>query len=352
MSPTNAEQPADVVIVGAGFAGLSAYQVIKQQLPELDIRVIDVRSAFEYTPSLHLAIGSSRKAASISISFKTILGDSFVKDRVNSIERNQVVLSGGRRVEYRAVIITTGSSTNYFGQADFEKYTLPFKSLADVKLISQLLGDTSKKVTVIGGGYTGVELATVLAETGKHVVTVIHSRDRLLHTLAPLVSRQAARFLSQRQVRLLLGDRVERVGPNSVKLQSGTELESDVTIFTAGVKPNLDLIDQTLLDSQQDNSIFLAGDAYPAGLPTAHNAITQGRVVARQVIGKLTDEPQPSSARAHDWRILMIAFGRWHGMLTIGDRFGINLPWIVGLSKLVVEKVVLLSFRWGVKLPL
>lgn len=338
-----------VVIVGGGFAGLRCYWELVRE-SKAEVMLVDRNGMFEYLPSLHLALVNSKKDKAISIPYSKVCGKHFIQEEVVEIKDNKVRLKDGRSLEADYVVVATGSRTNFFGNKNFEKYAMPVKTVADVKTIRQKLRKGAK-VTVIGGGYTGVELASVLAEGG-YDVGIVHSRERLLNTLSEGVSRVCEGFLKQHGARIYLNDRANDVTAGKVKLKSGEEIDSDVTIISSGILVNNEILGGNVkiddhLEVEGQSGVFVCGDVCEGTtLPTAHNAMVEGGYVGRVIKNKLNGTNLEGFSQDKDWRILAVALGEWHGLITFGQR-GVRAPWITGLGKLMVEKAVLVQLRFG-----
>lgn len=101
-----------VVIVGAGAAGITAAALLKRARPELDIAIIDPAVMHYYQPAWTLVGGGSYDIASTCRETRTLIpqGVEHIVERVETFEpeQNRLVLSGGRWVEYRVLIVAAG----------------------------------------------------------------------------------------------------------------------------------------------------------------------------------------------------------------------------------------------------
>ena len=104
---------------------------------------------------------------------------------------------------------------------------------------------------VVGGGYSGVETAgeilDLIYESARYYrgldkkdmrVVLIHSRERILHTLGDSLGDYAARKLRKRGLEIILEERVRAVTSSRVYLQSGATIETNTVISTVGNAPN------------------------------------------------------------------------------------------------------------------
>ncbi|MBN2566715.1 FAD-dependent oxidoreductase [Candidatus Woesearchaeota archaeon] len=339
-----------IVIVGAGFAGLAACIALERSGVMADITLIGRDESFEYTPALHLC--TTRPERLRRIMMPLVSYPCFVQDEIVRVEKGRAVGAKGS-YPFDHCIVATGSGTSFYGNDSFREHAVEFKRVKDIAAIRERL-PTAGRIVVIGGGYTGVEAASVLAaESGKEV-HLVHPGELVLDSLSRSAARYATRWLRKRGVMLHLGQRVERCDEGRVVLSSGTRIESGLVILSAGIAPNDALLgkDPTLradLSLASDVRIFVAGDAGRSGrLPTAHNAIIEGYLAADTIVARIRGIPAPAP-KHRDWRFLAVALGRHSGFFTWRERI-IPHPF-VGLSKLLIERIVMWGFRNRVRLP-
>jgi len=166
-----------------------------------------------------------------------------------------------------------------------------------------------KEAVVVGGGFIGLEMAENLVDRGINV-TLIEMANQVM---APLDVEMAAivhEHLNEKGVKLILKDGVKAFEKHGSKivLESGKEIETDLTILSIGVKPENSLAIDAGLDigdrggivvneylQTNDPSIYALGDAIevidfingnPAMFPLAGPANRQGRIVANHINGK------------------------------------------------------------------
>jgi CoA-disulfide reductase len=166
-----------------------------------------------------------------------------------------------------------------------------------------------QKAVVIGGGFIGIEMAENLVERGIQV-TIIEMANQIM---APIDFEMASilhRHLKEKGVRLVLENGVQAFADNGKKviLSDGTEIETDMTILSIGVRPENELaksaglelgerggiiVNEYLQTSNED--IYAVGDAVEvvdymngtkAMIPLAGPANRQGRIAARNIMGK------------------------------------------------------------------
>ncbi|MDP4087264.1 MAG: CoA-disulfide reductase [Bacillota bacterium] len=166
-----------------------------------------------------------------------------------------------------------------------------------------------KKAVVVGGGFIGIEMAENLVDRGIEV-TIIEMANQIM---APIDFEMASilhSHLKEKGVRLILENGVESFANNGKKvlLSNGTEIETDMTILSIGVRPENELAKEAGLELGERGGIIVneylqtsAKDIYAVGdavevvdyingkkamIPLAGPANRQGRIAANNMMGK------------------------------------------------------------------
>ena len=174
-----------VVIVGAGFAGLSAAMSLKRT--DADVIVVDRRNHHLFQPLLYQVATAALSPADIAAPIRGILAHQanarVMLGAVTGIDAAaHVVLIGERRIPYDHLVIATGARESYFGHDEWAAVTLGLKKIEDATTMRRRIlmaferaedsddEDERRRLltfVIIGGGPTGVELAGALAELAK-----------------------------------------------------------------------------------------------------------------------------------------------------------------------------------------
>ena len=72
-------------------------------------------------------------------------------------------------------------------------------------------------------------------------VTIVHSRDRLLHVMSPKVSKITHNYFKNHSIKIITEARAEKVSKNTVELDIGQKIPSDLTLLTGGMKVDMDV---------------------------------------------------------------------------------------------------------------
>jgi NADH:ubiquinone reductase (H+-translocating) len=270
-----------VVIVGGGYAGTLAANRLRQR-PDLDITLVNPRPVFVERIRLHQLVADTGAATA---DYDTLLGVGvqLVVDAVERIDTaaRRLLLTSGTALDYDYLIYAVGSTGAVPATPGAAEFAHSISDLESAQRLRYTLADLplNAPVTVVGGGLTGIETASELAEQGRPVTLVCGGT--LGTTLSKRGRRSVAKQLRHLGVTILETAAVTEVRWDSVALSDGAVIPSTATVWTAGFAvPDLAvrsglrtddvgrlLTDETLT-SLDDDRIVAAGDAAaPSGQP-------------------------------------------------------------------------------------
>jgi len=346
-----------VAIIWAGFAGLSVYLKLRKRLgKKVDIKIFDMCNKFTYTPWLHLTLWKYSRLEGLQFSYAKYYGDDFVQAEITDVHKTHMLTTKNwDKWTFDYAVIATGSGTNYFWNMSFEKNAFTIRNPKDICPLNRAL-DKGQVISVIGGGYTGVEIASVAAfRFPNKKIRLIHSRERVLHTMGEHTSVLATKWLLSHNVQLILNDKVTEICEKNITLESGTKLDSDVTILVSWIKPNDKLHEEEITFSDSYRSlesehILLCGDASSHGLyTTAHNAMIEGRRMGNLIADKIAwIEKEYPALKNRPY--LALALGPYDGLFTTPQHC-IPIPRFTWFSKRFIEQRVFLEFKHKILLP-
>ena len=260
-----------VVVVGGGFAGLKVCHALARQ--PVRVTLIDKRNFNLFQPLLYQVASGLVSEADVASPLRQMVGVApniqILLGEVVDIdpEASEVVLNG-QHLSYDQLILATGSGSTYFGREEWRSLAPPMKILEHADEIRRRLlmaleeaeqtRDPSQRaflqtVVVVGAGPAGCELAGSLIELMQRAagrdfkqlrpedcrVVLVDPVDRVLPTMAPVLSEAAAAYLRAAGVDLRLGLKVEGIAPGRVRLSGADgeiELEAATICWTAGVR--------------------------------------------------------------------------------------------------------------------
>jgi NADH dehydrogenase len=256
-----------VVIVGAGFGGLSAAKSLKNA--PVHVTLIDRRNHHLFQPLLYQVATAGLSPSQIATPIRAIVRHQRNADvelgMVEGVDTvRQEVILGERRVAYDHLILATGARHAYFGHNDWEHFAPGLKTLEDATeqrkriLLSferaELETDPAERerlttFVVIGGGPTGVEMAGAIAELANKALASDYSRinpacarivllegaPHVLGSFPETLSEHARKALTKLGVEVRTGAAVTQVDEQGV-IVGGERIESRCVIWAAGVQ--------------------------------------------------------------------------------------------------------------------
>ncbi|NLO10446.1 MAG: FAD-dependent oxidoreductase [Clostridiales bacterium] len=233
-------------------------------------------------------------------------------DRENKIVKVKKTDSGEEYSEaYDKLILSPGASPIVPKLPGIEEANIfTVRNVVDIDRLNKFIEQmATKDVTVIGGGYVGVEVAENLSEAGYNV-TLIEATNQILRPFDYDMVQIFHKVLIDHDVNLILGDRVNRFDKNKVILSSGKTIHANAVVMAIGVSPETHLAKESGLELGQtgaikvdnnyrtnDPDIYAIGDAievYHAltgqvtKLSLAGPALKQARIVADHINHKST----------------------------------------------------------------
>jgi 3-phenylpropionate/trans-cinnamate dioxygenase ferredoxin reductase component len=294
---------SDYLIIGGGMTAAAATRGIRELDKKGDITILGAEPNRPYArPPLSKALWQGKPEEGVWLGLPQgveVVG----KTRAVSIDRRAHVVHDERGGEhpYRKLLLATGGSprTLPFG----EGRVVYFRTLEDYRALRSLRGD---RVTVIGGGFIGSEIAAALAQNGRKVTLVFPEPGICARILPADLSSFVTGYYRTKGVEVLAGEQVIAVDDQSVTLASGRRVEADAVVAGLGLTPNLELAKQAGLDvgdgievkvdlSTSDPDIFAAGDvasffsvALDRRVRVEHedNANTMGAAAGRAMAGE------------------------------------------------------------------
>lgn len=306
--------PLKLIIIGGGYAGLSALITLRKQAPDAEITLIDPRPYHLIITRLHETV--HRPLDTIQIPYPLLA------KRFDFIHIQQAILLNDDllRVWGSQKAIQLGEETLPFDYLLIATGSLPIQSvnepdIYDLNAISQLgfatileqfIASTvanDKTINIVGAGPTGIQFAFEMA----HVLLACHAdcqlnliegSDKLLAPFPPAIGRYVEKRLFEKRISLLKCQFYKGKRGHEILLvnsHSGDKsvLASDLTLLLLGKKPELLLhansSGQVVLDRKVLAHIFTAGDCsyydeFGSNLMTSQSALRKGKAAAKNIL--------------------------------------------------------------------
>jgi 3-phenylpropionate/trans-cinnamate dioxygenase ferredoxin reductase subunit len=142
-------------------------------------------------------------------------------------------------MRYDGLVIATGSRPRTLPGADCADSMIALRTSGDAARLRQLIVGGGR-VVIAGAGWIGAEVATAAAANGCETTVVEALAVPLATALPEHVGALTAGWYAAGGARLLLGERVDRIGGGAVRLVSGAEIAADVVVAGVGVRPDTD----------------------------------------------------------------------------------------------------------------
>ncbi len=358
-----------VVIVGAGFAGLTVAQRLAGA--PADITLIDRQNHHLFQPLLYQVATAGLSPADIAWPIRSLVrrqrNTRVLLGAVTAVDRaHKHVVMDGQNIGYDILVLATGASHGYFGHDSWAAHAPGLKTVDDATEIRRRLllafelaemePDAHKRerlltIVIVGGGPTGVEMAGAVAELARKAlaadfraidpqqthVLLVEAGPRLLSSFPEPLSRHAEQALRRLGVDVRLKQAVTHCAAIGVTL-GDEQVDAATVIWAAGVTASPaaawlavagDRVGRVVVgpDLQPPgmDDIFVIGDtalahdAAGAALPgIAPVAKQQGAYVSQAIQARLSGKDAPPAFRYRDQGLLatvgrktaVIAFGR------------------------------------------
>ena len=338
-----------VVIVGAGFGGLTAARALRKAACR--VTVIDRHNYHLFQPLLYQCATASLRPSDIAVPVRMLFRDQpnarVLLGRVSGVDtdRREVAI-GERRISYDYLVLATGARHGYFGRDDdWEALAPGLKKIEDAETARRRLllafehaeasderavQDAYLTFVIVGGGPTGVELAGTIAELARHGmerefrnidpslarIVLVQSGRRILPTFPERLSAIAQGSLEDLGVEVMTGCRFDHIDEEGVQV-GDVRIAAHTVFWAAGVIASPAA---RWLGAEHDRAgrVIVAGDLSVPGSPDVYaigdTALTKawngapvpglapaakqaGNYVARVIGARLAGTPPPAAFR-------------------------------------------------------
>ena len=255
-----------VVIVGAGFGGLSAAKALASK--SFEVTVIDQHNYHLFQPLLYQVATAGLSPADIASPIRAILAPAeninVVLGQVSGVDTaRREVIAEGQRIPFDYLVLATGAQHAYFGHGEWAAHAPGLKTIDDATYIRRRIllafekaetePDANERArllnfVIVGGGPTGVEMAGAIAELANRAlakdfrsidprcarVILVEAASRLLTPFDASLSQAAKESLEQLGVQVRLGAAVTALDAEGVSM-GAERIEARTVIWAAGV---------------------------------------------------------------------------------------------------------------------
>lgn len=338
-----------VVIIGGGFCGA---RVAKNLQSTFEVTLIDDKEYFEFTPGVLRVLVEPEREKTLQILHRSYLAKGkFIKGKVSEVSSAYVFINK-KKIPYDYLVITNGS---YYRQLKGVKALVATRGSTLALQNRDLINNT--RVVIIGGGFIGVELAAEICTVFKEKqVTIINMADQLLERCSDRARAYASRFLHDRGVRLVLGEKIVRAKNKTLFTDKGTSLQADMVFTCAGIAASADFMKKHFSSTINERgaikvnanllvegtkNIFAGGDVCSiVEEKTAQAAEKHAEIIIRNI--RALEQDKPLTGYVPKKRPMLISLGKSDGIL---DSSGLFMAgFIPSLMKWYVEKTTMWKY--------
>ncbi|MDH5267685.1 MAG: FAD-dependent oxidoreductase [Candidatus Bathyarchaeota archaeon] len=345
-----------IVVVGGGYGGTEVIrQLINRGVRNIEIELISNKRNFENTIGGVEIISEKVKPDELRYDLTELSSYwnfSLTIDSVESVDLNRkVVKTENKEKDYDALIVAIGSEPNFFniGGTDL---ALTAYSLSDFGVINERLKQLNRdspNVVIVGAGFVGLEVAAEVLDLFKAMkkdvkVTVVEKMNSVLPAYNNDIAKKIAfEHFTSRGVKIILGKGVKQIEKEKVVLEDENPIETDLTIWTAGIKSSrtaskivgaslyrgyIEVDEKLLITGAKDS--FAMGDVAFVKIngkdaqKMAGEALEQGKTVAKN-ISLIANGQKPNFSHVinytTDFPKVLLSMGKGKAMLIFGSQY-------------------------------
>ncbi|MEC6747913.1 NAD(P)/FAD-dependent oxidoreductase [Marinilactibacillus sp. XAAS-LB27] len=388
----------NIVVVGGGFAGVSAAKLLSKKLKKNDqvaITLIDRHPYHTYMTELHEVAGGRVEPDAIQYDLQRLFSRrknvQLITDNVTKLNHeDKTVITENGQYKYDYLVLGMGGEANDFGTPGVKENGFTLWSWEDAVRIRRHIEDTVAlaarerdlekraamlRFVVCGSGLTGIEMIgelvdwkPVLAEkyhidASEIELIVVEALPEILSTIPKVSSSKVEKYLRKKKVRILTEAPVVNVTAHSVELKTNEVLATHTLIWAAGVKANSDIEDfgtekaragrlvaNEYMEAKDLEDVYVIGDLVyyeENGKPTpqiVQAAEQTGHTAATNIVAKIEGgEKHPHES---NYQGTLVSVGSTYGVAYLFDKIHLS-GFLAILMKHIVNLKYFLDIRSG-----
>lgn len=327
-----------LVILGGGYGGIRIIErILSPELPDnIELTLVD-RMAFHAlkTEYYALAAGTAPEQA-IRVPFPQDPRLNIKIGEVTGIDLDQqlVNFANGEQLAYDWLVVALGCEDRYHDIPGADVYTCSIQTMASTRNTYAVINNVAPygTVSIVGGGLSGVELASELRESRPDLnIRILDRGESILGPFPRKLQQYAAQWFLEHDVELISHANVNRVEPGAV-YNHGEPVASDAIVWTAGIQANRivralpveqDATGRVVLNAfhqiPQYPNVYVVGDcASLPHAPSAQLAEVQGDQIAMLLKKDFTGDPYPTSLPKLKLKGVLGSLGKKEGFGVMG----------------------------------
>lgn len=389
----------NIVVVGAGYAGVSATKFLAKKFKkdtDVTITLIDRHSYHTMMTELHEVAGGRVEPEAIQYDLQRLFSRKknvkLVTDTVTGIDKeNKVVKTLAGSYPFDQLILGMGGEPNDFGTPGVKENGFTLWSFDDAVKIRHHIEATVAKAAiepdaevrkamltfvVCGSGFTGIEMVGELIDWKDRLakdakidpdeitLMVVEAMPTILNMLSRNDAAKAERYLEKKNIQLLLNSPIVEVAADHIKLKDGSEVPTHTLIWTAGVKATSDAADFGLEAARgsrlvaneymqakgyEDKNIYIIGDLvyYEETPNTPTPQIVQaaeqtGHTAAANIVADIKGGEK--HAFKGNYQGFMVSIGAKWGVANLFDKIHLS-----GFLAIIMKHIVNLKYFFDIR---
>ncbi|WP_435922310.1 NAD(P)/FAD-dependent oxidoreductase [Paenibacillus sp. DYY-L-2] len=233
------------VILGGGYGGTTIiHELFKGQIPEdVQITLVD-RLPFQSLKTEYYALAAGTASdyeLRVPFPHYSEINKRYGEAVSVDLESRRIYFADEAQppLEYDQLVIALGCTDNYHGIPGAEEFSCSIQSFPAVRETYMKLNNAKphSKINIVGGGLSGVEIAAELRESRPDLnITLIDRGSRVLSAFPPKVSTYVTKWFHEHDVQTLSHISIQSLEEGVIHHENG-DILSDVTVWTAGIKP-------------------------------------------------------------------------------------------------------------------
>ncbi|MBH0231276.1 NAD(P)/FAD-dependent oxidoreductase [Halobacillus yeomjeoni] len=299
----------EVVILGGGYGGINILHGLLDDLPkDVHITVVDRNPYHSLKTEFYTIAAGTASDKHARVQFPEHDQVDYVFEEIEKIdtENEKVVIRGlTEDIAYDYLIIGLGCEDNYHGIDGAKEFTESVQTFSKARKAGLAINNLGAygKVTVVGAGLSGIEVASEVRESRPDLnIRLLDRGETVLKAFDSKIQNYVENWFKENDVEVIHGANVDYVEKDGV-CNNGICFLNDVTVWTAGVRPNylvrelpfekdnqekIIINDFYQVPSQQN--VYIVGDcAASEHSPSAQLAGQQGEKIAEVLLAVLND---------------------------------------------------------------
>ncbi|WP_404468847.1 NAD(P)/FAD-dependent oxidoreductase [Sutcliffiella horikoshii] len=329
-----------LVVLGAGYGGMRIlHRLLPNQLPsDTEIVLVDRAPYHSLKTEFYALAAGTISDHHVRVTFPEHERLSVKYGEVSKVDMEEkvVLFEDQSTLSFDDLIIGLGCEDKYHDIPGAEEYTYSIQTINKSRKAYQALNDlpANKVVAIVGGGLSGVEIASELRESRPDLTIKLFDRGNIILSSFPeRLSKYVQNWFETHGVEVVNGSNITRVEENTL-YNHDEPVHCDVIVWTAGIQPNkvvreLDVEKdgqgRVVLTKQHNipghENIYVVGDcASLPHAPSAQLAEGQAEQIVQVLLKRWNGETPPEEFPAIKLKGVLGSLGKKHGFGLVNER--------------------------------